>query len=101
MKVLLVCGRIPVVRLSCRRISGTSREGRMKSQDHGPMPESSPVGLHRVLSPPNVLPQASDRLDVSPELRSDEVRIAVERLNLDAASFRQLTTKHGGDGDAV
>ena len=25
----------------------------------------------------------------------------VERLNLDAASFRQLATKHGGDGDAV
>jgi L-erythro-3,5-diaminohexanoate dehydrogenase len=29
------------------------------------------------------------------------VRIKVERLNLDAASFRQLFTKHGGDGDAV
>ena len=24
-----------------------------------------------------------------------------ERLNLDAASFRQLSEKHGGDGDAV
>ena len=29
------------------------------------------------------------------------MRIPVERLNLDAASFRQLATKHGGDGDAV
>ena len=27
--------------------------------------------------------------------------IAVETLNLDAASFRQLSEKHGGDGDAV
>src|SRR5262249_9613518 len=30
-----------------------------------------------------------------------EVRIAVERLNLDAASLRQLLTKHDGDGAAV
>jgi L-erythro-3,5-diaminohexanoate dehydrogenase len=29
------------------------------------------------------------------------VRIAVERLNLDAASFRQLTEAHDGDGAAV
>ena len=35
------------------------------------------------------------------ELWPDEVRIRVERLNLDAASFRQLRAKHGGDGDAV
>ena len=36
-----------------------------------------------------------------PELWPDEVRIRVERLNLDAASFRQLERKHAGDGDAV
>ena len=36
-----------------------------------------------------------------PEIGPDEVRISVERLNLDAASFRQLATKHGGDGAAV
>ena len=36
-----------------------------------------------------------------PALRPDEVRIRVERLNLDAASFRQLSEKHGGDGAAV
>ena len=29
------------------------------------------------------------------------MRIRVERLNLDAASFRQLADKHDGDGDAV
>ena len=29
------------------------------------------------------------------------MRVSVELLNLDAASFRQLTTKHAGDGDAV
>jgi L-erythro-3,5-diaminohexanoate dehydrogenase len=61
----------------------------------------SSVGLHRVLSPAGVLPQAAERLDVSPEIGPDEVRVTVERLNLDAASFRQLATEHGGDGAAV
>ena len=61
----------------------------------------SPVGLHRVLEPPGSLPQAAARLDASPEIWPDEVRVRVERLNLDAASFRQLTTAHDGDGDAV
>lgn len=62
---------------------------------------SDPTGLHRVLEPAGVLPQAAQRLDTSPELRPDEVKIAVERLNLDAASFRQLATKHDGNGAAV
>ena len=62
---------------------------------------SSPVGLHRVLAPAGVLPQAAERLDTRRDLASDEVRVRVERLNLDAASFRQLERKHAGDGDAV
>src|SRR4051794_3941047 len=61
----------------------------------------SPIGLHRVLEPAGVLPQAAWRLDASPELYDDEVRLRVERLNLDAASFRQLRETHHGDGDAV
>ena len=62
---------------------------------------SASVGLNRVLEPAAVLPQAAWRLDASPEIADDEVLIRVERLNLDAASFRQLAGKHGGDGDAV
>lgn len=62
---------------------------------------TSPVGLHRVVEPTGVLPQAAWRLDNSPRIGADEVRIRVERLNLDAASFRQLSEKHGGDGAAV
>ena len=62
---------------------------------------SSPVGLHRVLEPTGVLPQAALRLDATPELWPDEIRVRVERLNLDAASFRQLSEKHHGDGDAI
>jgi L-erythro-3,5-diaminohexanoate dehydrogenase len=63
--------------------------------------QSSPVGLHRVIAPVGVIPQAADRLDAQREIWPDEVRIAVERLNLDAASFRQLTEEHRGDGVAV
>ena len=62
---------------------------------------TSPVGLHRVVEPAGVLPQAAWRVDNRPEIGPNEVRIRVERLNLDAASFRQLHEKHGGDGDAV
>jgi L-erythro-3,5-diaminohexanoate dehydrogenase len=68
------------------------------------MPQSSglsSVGLARVLEPRGVLPQAAWRLDASPVLAADEVRLRVERLNLDAASFRQLWVEHGGDGAAV
>jgi L-erythro-3,5-diaminohexanoate dehydrogenase len=60
-----------------------------------------PSGLHRVLEPAGVLPQAATVLDTRRELWPDEVRVSVERLNLDAASFRQLQSKHRGDGDAV
>jgi len=59
------------------------------------------VGLHRVLEPEGVLPQAALRLDPDPRIRPDEVRVRVERLNLDAASYRQLHTAHGGDPDAI
>ena len=60
--------------------------------------ESDPTGLHRVLDDAVVLPQAAQRLDTRRELWPDEVRIRVEMLNLDAASYRQLEHKHtGGD----
>ncbi|WP_148613234.1 L-erythro-3,5-diaminohexanoate dehydrogenase [Nocardioides rubriscoriae] len=60
--------------------------------------ESDPTGLHRVLDRPVVLPQAAQQLDTRRELWPDEVRIRVERLNLDAASFRQLERTHTVDG---
>ncbi|GAA2525417.1 hypothetical protein GCM10010201_25100 [Pilimelia columellifera subsp. columellifera] len=40
-------------------------------------------------------------MDTSAAVGADEIRVRVRRLNLDAASFRQLWTKHGGDGAAV
>ncbi|WP_100445472.1 L-erythro-3,5-diaminohexanoate dehydrogenase [Glycomyces xiaoerkulensis] len=65
------------------------------------MSTGSPVGSHRVVSPAGALPQAADRLDDQPDIADNEVRVSVERLNLDAASYRRLRTDHAGDGDAV
>jgi L-erythro-3,5-diaminohexanoate dehydrogenase len=66
---------------------------------------SDPTGLHRVLDDAVVLPQAAQRLDTRREIWPEEVRVRVETLNLDAASFRQLEGKHTvdgrPDGDAV
>jgi len=66
-----------------------------------PGAQNDPTGLHRVLDDATVLPQAAQRLDARRELWPDEVRVRVERLNLDAASYRQLERKHAGDGAAI
>src|SRR5215472_5389481 len=70
----------------------------MRRSGRGP---GSPLGLHRVIDPPGVLPQAARRLDADPQIWPDEVLVRVERLNLDAASFRQLHKAHGGDPAAI
>jgi len=59
---------------------------------------SDPVGTHRVLAPAGALPQSAERLDTRREIWDDEVRVRVRRLNLDAASYRQLAGKHTVDG---
>ncbi len=64
-----------------------------------------PYGLRRVVSPRGALPQRADVLDPGLPLGEDELAIAVEALNVDAASFRQLEGAAGGDptriGDAI
>jgi len=65
------------------------------------MTKSSPLGLHRVIDPPGVLPQAAWQLDASPAIAPDEVRVRVDRLNLDAASYRQIRETYAGDPDKI
>jgi L-erythro-3,5-diaminohexanoate dehydrogenase len=57
--------------------------------------------LHRVIEPAGVLPQAAWRLDAGPAIWPDEVRVRAERLNLDAASFRQLRESSGGSAASM
>ncbi len=64
-------------------------------------PSSSPLGLHRVIDPPGVLPQAAWQLDATPAIAPDEVRIRVDRLNLDAASYRHLRETYAADPDKI
>ena len=86
-------------------IDGTGRPaqpaGVASAHEAQPSGDGSPLGLHRVIEPAGVLPQAAWRLDARPEIWPDEVRVRLERLNLDAASFRQLHEAHGGDPAAI
>jgi len=61
------------------------------------MAVSDPYGLGRVLNEPGVLPQRARALDASLPVRSSELLIDVDSLNIDAASFRQLQEEAGGD----
>ena len=70
-------------------------------QPPSPARPSSPLGLHRVIDPPGVLPQAAWRLDTDPAIAPDEVRVRVDRLNLDAASYRQIRETYAGDPDKI
>jgi L-erythro-3,5-diaminohexanoate dehydrogenase len=50
-----------------------------------------------VIEPPGVLPQAAWRLDPRSVIAADEVLVRVDRLNLDAASYRQIREAYAGD----
>jgi L-erythro-3,5-diaminohexanoate dehydrogenase len=69
----------------------------VRSDVHG-----DPFGSHRVLEPTRSLPQAAWRLDNDVARRFDsEIHLAVETLNIDAASFQQMMTASSGKSDAV
>lgn len=56
-----------------------------------------PYGSHRVLDPVGALPQAARKLDNHMPMQRNEMRIAVETLNVDSASFTQIKEACGGD----
>jgi L-erythro-3,5-diaminohexanoate dehydrogenase len=60
-----------------------------------------PYGLRRVVRPQGVLPQQAEVIDPRLPLGPDELSIDVEHLNIDAASFRQLSQECGGDAARV
>ena len=62
---------------------------------------ASALGTHRVLEPADALPQAAWRLDATSPARENEIRCAVEILNIDSASFRQIVEACGGDPQAI
>lgn len=60
-----------------------------------------PLGLHRSLDPPGVLPQLARRLDATPRALDNEIAIAVRALSVDSASFRQLCRTQDETGEPV
>ena len=60
-----------------------------------------PLGLHRSLEPPGTLPQLAWRLDSDPRARSNEIAIAVSALNIDSASFHDLSERAASTGEPV
>jgi L-erythro-3,5-diaminohexanoate dehydrogenase len=60
-----------------------------------------PYGLRRVISPAGVLPQRADRLDPDLPLGDDELSIDVDALNIDSASFRQISDEVGRDAARI
>jgi L-erythro-3,5-diaminohexanoate dehydrogenase len=60
-----------------------------------------PYGTHRVLEPQGVLPQPAWRLDNRPEPYDNEILVDVETLNVDSASFHQISQSVGGDPEGI
>jgi L-erythro-3,5-diaminohexanoate dehydrogenase len=60
-----------------------------------------PLGGHRVIAPPGSLPQAAWRLDNTPVNAANEILCAVDVLNIDSASFRQIAEVCAGDERAI
>ncbi|MEU4744183.1 hypothetical protein AB0G02_27475, partial [Actinosynnema sp. NPDC023658] len=81
-----------------RILAGSREDMRVTGPVDRRISMTSPYGLHRVLDPVGVLPQQAYRLDATPVCGADEVLLDVDRLNLDAASYRQLREEHGVDG---
>lgn len=65
------------------------------------MKNGLPFGLHRVISPSGVLPQAAQILDATSETFDNEIKINVDTLNIDSASFHQIVGEVGNDADAI
>ncbi len=60
-------------------------------------PTLDPYGLRRVVRPAGALPQQADVLDPMLPLGEDELTIEVECLNIDSASFHQISKACEGD----
>jgi L-erythro-3,5-diaminohexanoate dehydrogenase len=59
------------------------------------------LGVHRVIEPAAALPQAALRLDASAPAYDNEIVIDVQTLNIDSASFHQISEDVGGKDEAI
>src|SRR6267143_311150 len=87
-------------RWSSSRKACPGRSSRSSGRRPGPR-VADPYGLRRVVRPKGVLPQQAEVIDPRLPLGPDELSIDVEHLNVDAASFRQLSQECGGDPSRI
>lgn len=81
-----------------RRLSRMSPQAMRRKEDGS---VSDPYGLRRVIDPPGALPQPAWRLDSRPVCGPDELLVAVDTLNVDAASFAQIRQEAESDALAA
>src|ERR1700722_18063164 len=78
---------------------------REQHPDRVVLPGGDPHGTHRAIDPPGALPQQAWRLDNDfTRLFQGETLIAVETVNVDAASFAQMeaaAVEAGATGEGV
>ncbi|MFA7115967.1 MAG: L-erythro-3,5-diaminohexanoate dehydrogenase [Bacteroidales bacterium] len=59
-------------------------------------------GIHRVIEPKNVLPQPANKVDNNmDEIYDNEILINVQTLNIDSASFTDISKRAGGKLDKI
>jgi L-erythro-3,5-diaminohexanoate dehydrogenase len=66
-----------------------------------PLGSGCRLGSHRVREPKGALPQAAWKLDNTPRAFANEILCAVETLNVDSASFKQISDAAGGEPAAI
>ena len=65
------------------------------------MKKGCPYGTHRVIDPKGVLPQPAIKIDNSMEIYDNEILIDVKTLNIDSASFTQISEEANGDIEGI
>ncbi len=60
-----------------------------------------PLGAHRVIEPPGAMPQDAWRIDNTPVAGRNEVLCEVDVLNIDSASFKQISEACGADATRI
>ena len=66
------------------------------------MKKGNKYGIHRVLEPQGILPQPANKLDNNmDEIYDNEILIDVQTLNIDSASFTEISRRCDGDIEKI
>ena len=66
------------------------------------MKKGNKYGIHRVIEPKGVLPQPANKLDNNmDEIYDNEILIDVKTLNIDSASFTEISRRCDGDIEKI